>query len=118
MTGVQTCALPIFAPGTRIALEHGGAAPVIVGEDADLDAILPPLMKGGFYHAGQVCVSVQRVYAPQNQSRSLAEKLAAAAEKLVVGDPLDAATEVGPLILPREVDRVEEIGRASCRERV
>ena len=96
-----------LAPGTRIALEHGGAAPVIVGEDADLDAILPPLMKGGFYHAGQVCVSVQRVYAPQNQSRSLAEKLAAAAEKLVVGDPLDAATEVGPLILPREVDRVE-----------
>ncbi len=38
-----------------------GAAPVIVEQDADVDAMLPALLKGGFYHAGQVCVSVQRV---------------------------------------------------------
>jgi len=51
-----------LSPGTRCALEHGGAAPVIVAEDADLDDVLPLLVKGGFYHAGQVCVSVQRVF--------------------------------------------------------
>lgn len=96
-----------LAPGTRIALEHGGAAPVIVGEDADLDAMLPSLLKGGFYHAGQVCVSVQRIYAHVSHSKVLAEKLAAGAKKLVVGNPLEPKTEVGPLILPREVDRVE-----------
>ena len=52
-----------LAPGARCALEHGGAAPVIVAADADLDQAVPALAKGGFYHAGQVCVSVQRVFA-------------------------------------------------------
>ncbi len=50
------------APGVNCALEHGGAAPVIVEPDADIDAILPGLVKGGYYHAGQVCVSVQRMF--------------------------------------------------------
>jgi acyl-CoA reductase-like NAD-dependent aldehyde dehydrogenase len=97
-----------LSPGTRSALEHGGAAPVIVEEDADLDEILPSLLKGGFYHAGQVCVSVQRVFAHENICNELATKLAEMASKLVVGDPMDEKTEVGPLILPREVDRVEK----------
>ncbi len=95
------------APGTRCALEHGGAAPAIIGPDADLEEILPPLMKGAFYHSGQVCVSVQRVIAHHSIARTLAEKMATAAEKLVVGDPVKEETECGPLILPREVDRVE-----------
>ena len=51
-----------LAPGTRCALEHGGSAPVIVEPDADINELLPSLLKGGFYHAGQVCVSVQRVF--------------------------------------------------------
>jgi acyl-CoA reductase-like NAD-dependent aldehyde dehydrogenase len=96
-----------LAPGTRCALEHGGAAPVIVAADADLDAAVAPLAKGGFYHAGQVCVSVQRVFAHRSIARSLAEKLATAADALIIGDPTLADTDVGPLIRPREVDRVE-----------
>lgn len=95
-----------LAPGTRCALEHGGAAPVIVAADADLDHLIPRLLKGGFYHAGQVCVSVQRVFAHQSVARQLAERLAKGAAELVVGDPTDAATEVGPLIRPAEVERV------------
>ena len=51
-----------LAPGTRSALEHGGAAPAIVDRSADLDAIMDPLAKGGYYHAGQVCVSTQRIF--------------------------------------------------------
>ena len=54
-----------LAPGTRCALEHGGVAPVIVDHSADIDKVIPALLKGGFYHAGQVCVSVQRVYVPK-----------------------------------------------------
>ncbi|MFD2203103.1 aldehyde dehydrogenase family protein [Shivajiella indica] len=97
-----------LAPGTRCALEHGGAAPVIVEPDAELEEMLPALVKGGFYHAGQVCVSVQKVFVHESIARQVAEKMAEMANKLVVGDPLDKKTEVGPLILPKEVDRVEE----------
>ncbi len=97
-----------LAPGARCALEHGGAAPVIVEADADLDDALPLLAKGGFYHAGQVCVSVQRVYAHSSIAKQLAERIADMGNNMVVGDPTLAETEVGPLIRPREVDRVHE----------
>lgn len=97
-----------LAAGTRCALEHGGVAPVIVDETADLAKALPAIAKGGFYHAGQVCVSVQRVFVHQSQSKALAKGLTEAAQALRVGDPLDAATEVGPLIREAEITRVHE----------
>ena len=97
-----------LSPGTRCALEHGGVAPVIVEPDADVDEMLPALLKGGFYHAGQVCVSVQRVFVHEEICDDVAQRLAAMAKKLIVGDPLDEKTEVGPLIMPGEVDRVEQ----------
>lgn len=97
-----------LAPGTRCALEHGGVAPLIVAADADLEAAVPAILKGGFYHAGQVCVSVQRVFAHRSIAGDLAERLAAGAQALVVGDPLQAETEVGPLIRANEVSRIEE----------
>jgi len=96
------------ANGTRVALEHGGVAPVIVEADADIDAMIPDLGKGGFYHAGQVCVSVQRVYVHDSIVDEVATKLADYASKLVVGNQLDPKTEVGPLINNNEVNRVEE----------
>lgn len=96
-----------LAPGARCSLENGGVAPVIVDETADLDAAIEPLAKGGFYHAGQVCVSVQRIYVHESVAEEFAEKLAARAKRLVVGDPTLDTTEVGPLIRPKEVDRVE-----------
>ncbi len=97
-----------LAPGTRCALEHGGAAPVIVDGSADIDTMIPSLLKGGFYHSGQVCVSVQRVFAPKKQAEDIAQMLADGASKLVVGNATDEKTECGPLIRPREVDRVSE----------
>ena len=97
-----------LAPGARCALEHGGAAPVIVEPDADLDDALPLLAKGGFYHAGQVCVSVQRVYVHSSIARDVANVLADYGRQMVIGDPTSADTEIGPLIRPREVDRVHE----------
>ena len=97
-----------LAPGTRCALEHGGAAPVIIEPDADIDKMIPSLVKGGFYHSGQVCVSVQRVFVHESIMDEVAQKLKTATEKIITGDPLNPKTEAGPLITPREVDRVEE----------
>lgn len=97
-----------LAPGARCALEHGGAAPVIVAPPFAQGAVIPAIAKGGFYHAGQVCVSVQRVFVPRASAAEFARALAAAADSLVVGAPEDPATEVGPLIRPAEVGRVAD----------
>jgi acyl-CoA reductase-like NAD-dependent aldehyde dehydrogenase len=97
-----------LAPGTKVALEHGGAAPVIVAPDADIDMAIGSLSKGGFYHAGQVCVSVQRVFAPKSMAREVAARFAEVARIQKIGDPTEPETEVGPLIRHREVDRVHQ----------
>lgn len=95
-----------LAAGARCALEHGGAAPVIVEADADLDSALPMLAKGGFYHAGQVCVSVQRVFAHQSIASQLAKKLGELGNAMSVGNPTSADTDIGPLIRHAETERV------------
>ena len=97
-----------LAAGANCALEHGGVAPVIVEADANIEEAVPLLVKAGFYHAGQVCVSVQRVYAHESVAMKLAEQMAEKAAKLVVGDPADPKTEVGPLISHAECQRVAE----------
>ena len=97
-----------LAPGIGCALEHGGAAPVIVEPEADIPSALAPLAKGAFYHAGQVCVSVQRIYAHEKVFDEVCQGIKDLAEKQIVGDPHDPKTEVGPLIRPGEVDRVHE----------
>ncbi len=97
-----------LAAGARCALEHGGAAPVIVAQDAEIDDALPKLLKSSFYHAGQVCVSVQRIFVHRSMARELAMKLAAGANKLIIGDPTLEETEIGPLIRPAEVERVDQ----------
>ncbi len=97
-----------LSPGTRCALEHGGVAPVVIEKDADIDAVIPSVLKGGYYHSGQVCVSVQRVFVHESIIEEVTKKLSGEVNRLVTGDPVDKNTDLGPLILPREVDRVEE----------
>lgn len=96
-----------IAAGTRCALEHGGNAPVIILPYTNQDAAIPTLLRGGMSHAGQVCVSVQRVYAPWAEVGHFARKLGEAAERLRVGNPVHDEVEVGPLITPQAVERVE-----------
>ncbi len=98
----------LLAPGTRVALEHGGVAPVIVCPSARKEQLIPSLVKGGFYHSGQVCVSVQRVFSFGSSARDLSENIADHVSGLIVGNAIDAETQCGPLIRKREVDRVEE----------
>ncbi len=97
-----------LAPGTRCGLEHGGVAPLFISADANLDAAVAAVSKGGFYHAGQVCVSVQRVFVERSIANAFAQALAVSAKQLVVGDPTNDKTEVGPLIREAEVARVDE----------
>lgn len=97
-----------LAPGARVALEHGGAAPAIIDRSADLDRIIEPIVKGGFYHAGQVCVSTQRIFVHDDIADEVTQRLIARVENLRVADPALHDTEVGPLILPREAGRVTE----------
>ncbi|WP_183316876.1 aldehyde dehydrogenase family protein [Chelatococcus caeni] len=95
-----------LAPGARSALEHGGAAPAIVDRSADLDKVIEPIVKGGYYHAGQVCVSTQRIFVHSDIADDFTQKLVTRVDKLRTADPTLKDTEVGPLILPREADRV------------
>ena len=93
-------------PGTRCALEHGGAAPVIVDRSADLSKTTQSLIKGGYYHAGQVCVSVQRIFVHKEIISPFMDEFVTRVKSLRVGDPQLKETEVGPLICPRETERV------------
>ena len=95
-----------LAPGARCALEHGGSAPLLVDRAVDLDAIIEPIVKGSYYHAGQVCVSTQRIFVHEHVHDAFVERMSQRVAALRVGDPRSSETEVGPLILPREVERV------------
>ena len=96
-----------LAPGVRCALEHGGVAPAIVAKDADIDAAVTALVKGGFYHAGQVCVSTQRIFVDKEISAEFLKAMINKTGQLVTGNACLAKTDVGPLIRPNEVDRIE-----------
>jgi acyl-CoA reductase-like NAD-dependent aldehyde dehydrogenase len=88
----------------RVVLELGGNAGCIVHGDADLAYAAERCVAGGFGYAGQSCISVQRILVERPAYEQFTAMLAAGARKLKVGDPMDEATEVGPMI--READAV------------
>jgi acyl-CoA reductase-like NAD-dependent aldehyde dehydrogenase len=94
------------APRKRVALELGNAAPAIVTADVDLDAVADKLARGAFANAGQACISVQRIYVARSIAEPLARAVAARADALRCGDPLDPNVDVGPLITAEARDRV------------
>ena len=82
----------------KVTLELGNSSPVIVAPDADLDFVAARCALGAFAHSGQVCISVQRIYADRKIEAALSERLVAATNALVVGDPMKEETDVGPMI--------------------
>jgi acyl-CoA reductase-like NAD-dependent aldehyde dehydrogenase len=90
----------------RVSLELGNATPVIVAADADLDDAAARLAANAFSFAGQSCISVQRIYVERDAYDGFLERFLPLVESLVVGDPADEATDVGPLITRGERDRV------------
>jgi acyl-CoA reductase-like NAD-dependent aldehyde dehydrogenase len=94
------------APRKRVKLELGNATPVIVEADADLDDVTTRLAANAFSFAGQSCISVQRVYVQRAAYDELVSRFVPKVEALVVGDPADETTDVGPLIDGDARDRV------------
>jgi acyl-CoA reductase-like NAD-dependent aldehyde dehydrogenase len=100
----------------RVNLELGNATPVIVAADADLDDAATRLAANAFSFAGQSCISVQRIYVQAAAYDAFLECFLPRVDALVVGDPADDDTDVGPLIAPSERERVLEwIGEATSR---
>ena len=94
------------APRKKVGLELGNNAPVIVEPDADLELAAAKIVAGGFGYSGQTCISVQRVYAHDAIRDELVDRVVTRVEQLVVGDPMDDATDVSALINPGERDRI------------
>jgi acyl-CoA reductase-like NAD-dependent aldehyde dehydrogenase len=94
------------APRKRVKLELGNATPVIVEADSDLDDAAAKLAANAFSFAGQSCISVQRIYVHRSRYDDLLGRFLPKVEALVVGDPAEETTDVGPLIDRDARDRV------------
>jgi aminobutyraldehyde dehydrogenase len=90
----------------RTHLELGGKAPVIVFDDADLDAVVSGLKAFSFYNAGQDCTAASRIYAGKGIYERLVADLSSAASSIRYGKPDDSENEIGPLISERHRERV------------
>lgn len=93
-------------PKKAVTLELGGNAGVIVHSDADLDKAAERVAFGGYYQSGQSCIAVQRILVHEDVEESFNEKLVGEIGKLETGDPMDPATDVGPLIDHDALERV------------
>ncbi|MBX3069632.1 MAG: aldehyde dehydrogenase family protein [Thermomicrobiales bacterium] len=91
----------------KVVLELGGNAGVVVDNDADLDFAAQRVRVGAFAYAGQVCISVQRVFVHEDVYDTFKERLIAETKKIVYGDPLDRATDLGPMIDDKAAARSE-----------
>jgi glyceraldehyde-3-phosphate dehydrogenase (NADP+) len=92
----------------KVTLELGGNAGVYIDEDSDVDFAVSRIRTGGFAYAGQACISVQRVFIHQSRYEEARDKLVDAISSLKTGDPLDKATELGPMITEKDAKRAEE----------
>lgn len=92
----------------KATLELGSNSATIVHHDADIDKAAQKLAKMSFAHAGQICISVQRIFVHQEIEQAFMEKFLSEVKKLKVGNPLNPETNVGPMINENEAERVEQ----------
>ncbi|HEY0106047.1 MAG TPA: aldehyde dehydrogenase family protein [Rhizomicrobium sp.] len=107
------------ASGTlkRVTLELGGNDPAIVLDDANIDEITPNLFRGAFLNAGQICMAVKRIYAPDKLYEPLVEGLTKLARAHRVGDGMDPESEMGPLQNKMQFDKVMDVIEATRRDK-
>jgi glyceraldehyde-3-phosphate dehydrogenase (NADP+) len=91
----------------KVVLELGGNAGVIVDKSADLDWAVRRILVGGYAYAGQVCISVQRAFIHEDVWDAFMTKFTEGVKALKVGDPLDPATDVGPMVDPGQAARTQ-----------
>jgi acyl-CoA reductase-like NAD-dependent aldehyde dehydrogenase len=100
----------------RVVLELGGNAGVVVDEDADVDFAAQRVRVGAFSYAGQVCISVQRVFVHEAVYDRFKDRLIAETRKMKLGDPLDRATDLGPMIDDKAAQRSQGWIEAAAKE--
>jgi betaine-aldehyde dehydrogenase len=115
LTGVSI--LQQAAPNiTRVSLELGGKSPNIIFQDADLDKAVPAAVSSVFGNAGQDCCARSRAFVHRSIAEEFDQRVALGSRQLTIGDPLDAATEVGPLISMKQRERVQAYVEVGQRE--
>jgi aldehyde dehydrogenase (NAD+) len=97
--------------GKKLSLELGGKSPFIVFDDADLDSVVEGVVDAIWFNQGQVCCAGSRILAQEGIAERLAEKLKARMETLRVGDPLDKAVDIGAIVAPVQLERIEQLVR-------
>ena len=100
----------------KVALELGGNSPLIVLDDCDLEAAVSAGAFGSFFHQGQICMATSRHIVHRRVVNEYIEALSAKARTLTVGDPMTLGVAIGPLINPRQRDRVHQIVTSSVTQ--
>jgi glyceraldehyde-3-phosphate dehydrogenase (NADP+) len=100
----------------KVVLELGGNAGVVIDRDADIDNAVARVRVGAYAYAGQVCISVQRVYVHQDVYQEFCDKLVAAVQTITVGDPTDPDTDLGPMIDEKAAGRIDQWVQAAVAE--
>ncbi|QPC94279.1 aldehyde dehydrogenase [Mesorhizobium sp. INR15] len=100
----------------RVSLELGGKSPVIVCADADLDKAVPVAAMSVFANSGQICIAGSRLFVERSIHDEFVERLAVYASGLRIGDGIDPATEIGPLISEKQLQRVASYLEAGTSE--
>jgi len=120
LTGSATTGRQVMAAAaetlTPVTLELGGKSPLIVFADADLDNAVGAAMLGNFYSSGQICSNGTRVFVEAPLHDAFLERLAARTAAIRIGDPLDEATQLGPLISRAQYDKVLDYMRLGVSE--
>lgn len=115
----RTIARTSAADFKRVVLELGGNDACIVLPDADVEQVAPRIFQSAMANSGQFCAAVKRVYAPRGKESELAEVFSTLAQSVRLGDGMDPATDLGPLVserqLARVVDLVSMAGSAGAR---
>ncbi|RUV65955.1 aldehyde dehydrogenase family protein, partial [Mesorhizobium sp. M5C.F.Ca.IN.020.14.1.1] len=100
----------------RVSLELGGKSPVIVCADADLDRAVPVAAMSVFANSGQICIAGSRLFVERSIHDEFVERLAVYAKGLRIGDGIDPATEIGPLVSEKQLQRVASYLEAGTAE--
>jgi aldehyde dehydrogenase (NAD+) len=111
----RTIRVATAGTGKRLSLELGGKSPFLVYEDADLDSVVEGVVDAIWFNQGQVCCAGSRILVQEGVAGRLVQKLRARMETLRAGDPLDKSTDIGAIVAPVQLDRIQglvEEGRA------
>jgi aldehyde dehydrogenase (NAD+) len=102
--------------GKKLSLELGGKSPFVVFQDADLDSVVEGVVDAIWFNQGQVCCAGSRILAQEGIAERLVEKLKARMESLRLGDPLDKAVDMGAIVAPVQLERIEGLVRRGQEE--